>query len=254
MTAKQHGEPRHRHHRIYDRTSHRLREIERIIVHRYGSVPDTDDAAIILDQVACCYLHMLRKRIGRLPELVDLADRLKLWCERWAPHAPILMCRRVAEEALRRPRLDCADDCAARLRLSYEERTLFHITTIGAFDVSKRERTKRRKARKLIRDRTRAAKKRAERGVTPRTQYEANSLSRAKPWTLEGISRRTWERRRRTTFGHPTSKIAVTFDASPSSTSTASMLGDTLASPVTHVDAIGSTLISGPLFLYVQLF
>ena len=253
MTAKQHGEPRHRHHRIYDRTSHRLREIERIIVHRYGSVPDTDDAAIILDQVACCYLHMLRKRIGRLPELVDLADRLKLWCERWAPHAPILMCRRVAEEALRRPRLDCADDCAARLRLSYEERTLFHITTIGAFDVSKRERTKRRKARKLIRDRTRAAKKRAERGVTPRTQYEANSLSRAKPWTLEGIfaAHGSVADERPSGTRH---QNRGTINASPSSTSTASMLGDTLASPVTHVDAIGSTLISGPLFLYVQLF
>jgi hypothetical protein len=28
----------------YDRTAHRLREIERIIQHRYGVLPDTDDA------------------------------------------------------------------------------------------------------------------------------------------------------------------------------------------------------------------
>jgi hypothetical protein len=34
-----------------------------------------------------------------------------------------VLCRKIAQEILRRPRLDCADDCAARLRLSYEERT-----------------------------------------------------------------------------------------------------------------------------------
>jgi hypothetical protein len=130
--------------RIYNRTTHRLREIERIVRHRHGTVPETDDADIVLDQVA-----------------------------------------------------DTADQCADRLRLSYAERTQLRIATIGAFDVNKRKRAKLRKDRKRIRDRERQARKRAERGTLPRTEYLARSLARTQPWKRYGIHRRTWERRRR---------------------------------------------------------
>jgi len=200
-TSRQRGLPTKRKRaRIYNRTSHRLREIERIIEHRYGVVPDTDDADIILDQVACCILHMMRKKTGRKPDHAELVDRLNLWCERWADETSIRLRSVVAREVLRRPRLDCADECAAKLRLSYDERTLLGITTIGSYDVDKRGRAKRRKARKLIRDRKRAATKRAERGAVPRSEYLATSLSTTQPWKEEGISRRTWERRRRRAF------------------------------------------------------
>jgi FixJ family two-component response regulator len=33
----------------------------------------------------------------------------------------------------------------------------------------------------------------------PRAEYEANSLSRTRPWEAMGISRRTWYRRGKTT-------------------------------------------------------
>ena len=42
-----------------------------------------------------------------------------------------------------------------------------------------------------------AAEKRIEKGIRPRSDYLARSLSRAAPWKAEGISRRTWERRRK---------------------------------------------------------
>ena len=51
--------------RIFDRTAQRLREIERIVRRRYGVVPDTDDADIILKQVACCQLNMQWKNVNR---------------------------------------------------------------------------------------------------------------------------------------------------------------------------------------------
>jgi hypothetical protein len=182
--------------KTYDRTVHRLREIERIIKHRYGVLPETDDVDIFLNQIACCQLQMRRKKLGQLPEFDDLVGRLSLWCERWAPKASIFQCRDAAREALRRLNIDTADECAAQLRLSYEERSRLHITTIGSFDVNKRERAKLRKQRKRIRDRDRQAQKRAERGALPRAEYLARSLARTQPWKRYGIHRRTWERRR----------------------------------------------------------
>ena len=182
--------------RIYNRTTHRLREIERIVRHRHGTVPETDDADIYFEQVADCLLQMHHKKTLRWFSLEQLADRVKLWCERWAPWASILQCRDAARVALRRRRVDTADLCADRLRLSYAERTQLRITTIGAFDVNKRKRAKLRKERKRIRDRERQARKRAERGAVPRPQYLARSHARRQPWKPDGISRRTWERRR----------------------------------------------------------
>jgi hypothetical protein len=195
--------------RIYNRTAHRLREIERIVAHRHGVVQDTDDADLILDQVACCLLHMMWKQSGRRPELFILADRLKLWCERWGPEISMVLCRKIAREVLQRPRIDSADVCAARLRLSHEERTRMGITTIGAYDVDKREREKRHKFRKRTRDRERAARKRAARGVMPREKYLAVSLSKTQPWKAKGISRRTWERRRRAALHDLTQRKAA---------------------------------------------
>jgi hypothetical protein len=67
------------------------------------------------------------------------------------------------------------------------------IVTIGACDLLKAERTARRKAKARQRDEAR----RRTAGAETRAEYETNSLSKTRPWEAEGISRRTWERRRR---------------------------------------------------------
>jgi hypothetical protein len=82
-----------------------------------------------------------------------------------------------------------ADKLGQYLRLSDATRARTGIRTIGAHDVSKRQRTLRRKQRA----RERQDRLRRRRGARPRSQ----SLSRTKPWEAQGISRRTWERRRR---------------------------------------------------------
>ena len=173
--------------RIYNRTTHRLREIERIISHRHGRIPETDDADIYFEQVADCLLQMHHKKTLRWFSQEQLADRVKLWCERWARWASILQCRDAARQALRRRRVDTADQCADRLRLSYAERTQLRITTIGAFDVNKRKRAELRKERKRIRDRERQARKRAERGALPRPQYLARSHARSSLGSWRGF-------------------------------------------------------------------
>ena len=48
----------------------------------------------------------------------------------------------------------------------------------------------------LIGDAARDERRRRKVGSKPRVAYLANSLSRSKPWEADGISRRTWERRR----------------------------------------------------------
>ncbi len=182
--------------RPHNRTAQRLREIERIVKHRCGVLPDTDDADLILDQVACCFVHMIWKKTGQRPDPNALADRLKLWCEVFGPDISAVLCWKVAKQAIQCPRIDNADTCAARLRLCYEERTLLRITTIGSYDADKPERERRRKLRKRERDRQRAAEKRLEQGAVPREKYLANSLSKTQPWKELGMSRRTWERHR----------------------------------------------------------
>ncbi len=49
---------------------------------------------------------------------------------------------------------------------------------------------------KRARERDRGARRRRAAGAVDRRIYEENSLSRLRPWETEGISRRTWERRR----------------------------------------------------------
>jgi hypothetical protein len=79
-----------------------------------------------------------------------------------------------------------------RLRVTSEERERLRLWTITPFDVTDKQLKEQRKAKKRARDRRR----RRDAGSKPRTEYEAASLSRTRPWAALGISRRTWERRR----------------------------------------------------------
>jgi hypothetical protein len=85
-----------------------------------------------------------------------------------------------------------ADKLAAYLSLKYDERQRLRITTIGAVDLNRAERARRRDEKKRLAK----ERKRRERGAKPRDEYEAASLSRTKPWVAEGISRAQWYRRR----------------------------------------------------------
>ncbi len=202
----------------YNLTAHRLREIERIIRHRHGVIPDTDDAGIYLNQIARCLARLLTaKKHGRVT-FEELLERLAVWCGGFAPEVSVKIQRDVVKAVIKHPGMDKADECARRLRLSYAERTQLRITTVGACDVDKRKRRRLYKMRKRIRDREYARRRRAERGAKSREEYLANSLTRTQPWKSEGISRATWERRRPSARDH--------HDVTASPTNTASMLGD----------------------------
>jgi hypothetical protein len=180
----------------FNLTTRRLREIERIIALRHCFVSQTDDDDLHLVPVTQLLRRNLENKIG-MPTSHDVVDRLKVWAERWAPMAPDGRLEEIVRISMRRPKLDKADTLGARLRLTDAERTYLRITTIGACDVNKAARQRRSKRRKRERDRFNAAEKRIERGAKPRQTYLAQCLSARAPWKAEGISRRTWERRRK---------------------------------------------------------
>ncbi len=85
------------------------------------------------------------------------------------------------------------------LELHDEDREGLQTWSIEAIDVSYEERQviNRKKNRRA------QEKRRRKQGAQPREQYEAESLSRIQPWKAEGISRRTWERRRKARDASP---------------------------------------------------
>jgi hypothetical protein len=80
-----------------------------------------------------------------------------------------------------------------RLNLTNAEREALKAWRIVPVDMTADDLAEQWKAKERERKRC----KRATMGAKPRQTYEAASLSSRKPWLAEGISRRTWERRRR---------------------------------------------------------
>jgi hypothetical protein len=88
-----------------------------------------------------------------------------------------------------------ADTLAARMNLTWAERERLGIKTIGAVDLPKVERERRRRVRKREKHRIREERKRRARGAKLRSAYLANAATRTRPWEAVGISRRSWYRR-----------------------------------------------------------
>jgi hypothetical protein len=92
-----------------------------------------------------------------------------------------------------------ADALGHELRLSATVRDKLRIRTIGSCDQSRDKRAALVKARKRERDRERQRQKRLLAGKQLRAAYlAAHSQSRVRPWEADGVSRRTWYRRRGT--------------------------------------------------------
>jgi len=164
----------------------RLGELRRIVADRYGAtLPDDDagraDLREILNVVALGHGDIITAMMAVGAEL--------------APWLPPDEAERLARSIAAMPRhwlMAKADNIGKRMRLSYADRERMNIHTIGSFDVDKAARAELRRKR----DRQRKLEQRRADGAKPRAEYEANSLSRLKPWEKEKISRRTWERRR----------------------------------------------------------
>lgn len=169
----------------------RLREIEAIIKHRHGNgIPDACGS----DDLDTCMAYL--KAVAATPNTQDVAS----WAKIWAPWADPATVEVLATRMANRKRMLGADAVAKLLFVSHAERTELGLKTIGACDVPHEERTKIAKEGKRARDRSRQEQKRRAEGRMPRTSYEAASTAVTKPWEDEGVSRRTWYRRRGTSL------------------------------------------------------
>ncbi|TJV42389.1 MAG: hypothetical protein E5Y02_14740 [Mesorhizobium sp.] len=204
-------------------TNARLRELERVIATRYGTMlPETDDADLFIE-VAAYSLNAHCLIVG-----ADLDKVLTDWCHRWAPWAlrrAGTIIRPILNRLVGRRYQMKADEAARKICLTLVERTALEIKTMGACDFSARVRKGVAKDVKRSGDRARQTAKRRARGVEPRESWLAkNSLSKGRPWDAEGISRAQWYRRYRET-GPSLVGISTQSDTLVSSVSMASPLG-----------------------------
>jgi hypothetical protein len=181
----------------------RVAELERLALDRYqrrfpDCIPDTTDGLKLIAAIAD---HLVLQ--GRN---VDPTKRVIGWCKarvRWMSDDQAQV---VAERALnpdrrlnpsrtanQRLKMADADALAQYVGLDMATRTRLKIKTIGARDCPRDE----REALRKVKQRDLTIKRRRVKGVVPRAEYEANSLSRLKPWEKEGISRPTWYRRQK---------------------------------------------------------
>lgn len=158
----------------------RLRDLAKLFRARYGVVLPDDDAGRDDIDVAVNHLASLAHPKGRIGK----------WLGLWAPWLTLAARDQLIAKAVIHQQHWSADQLAWRLRLTMEDRMALGITTIGAIDMPKRERTKRRRAKAA----QRTARNRKPRMT--RAEYEATALTTTQPWVAEGISRRTWYRRR----------------------------------------------------------
>lgn len=170
-------------------TALRLSELAKLYAARWGRELPNDDAGRDDLEIAIHHLAALPR-----PQ-----RRIEQWARLWAPWLTIAELDAIAQPILMRPQCFTADELAWKLRLLAADRDALRLTTIGACDMPKAERKKRRRNR----EKQRKSNARRAKGSKPRKQYEAESIARAQPWRVEGISRATWYRRQRETGVKP---------------------------------------------------
>jgi hypothetical protein len=161
----------------------RIAHIRKWLQVRYGHVLPNNDAGRDAAFVMCCHLA----------NGADAPKRIRNWLSLATPWMMLPEREKLLANAVVHPYRWSADKIAHKLGgVTDADRHRYGLWTLGAVDVSKEERETQRRERDRLRKMTRRRKD----GATPRAEYEANSLSKTKPWIALGMSRATYYRRR----------------------------------------------------------
>ena len=178
----------------------RLAELQRLREHRWlGALPEGQrDLWMLLAGVAVGYLvpgPMVRR------EILALADEVT--GGRWRERETVSRMGAVIARAERAARGEKVEYRGKPVDPRYRFRTTTIVEALGITEAEMRACGFRHLVSPEIRrehhrlDKTR---RRRELGMVPRPEYEAKSASRLEPWRAEGVSRRTWYRRRGTSL------------------------------------------------------
>jgi hypothetical protein len=187
----------------------RLTDLQRLLEYRFtGVLPAGQrDEWLFCAAVNMAYL-VPAEALPR--ELAVLAEQVAGWGERETSARMSAVQQRAKRAALgerimyRDKKVDPryrlrTDTIIARLGITKDEMIGANLRHLVSKDI------------KQARERARGECRRRRAGANDRRSYEANSLSQLRPWDAEGVSRRTWERRRRK--GNVSATLSV---ASPS--------------------------------------
>jgi len=165
----------------------RIGDLNRLWGSRYGGgrenyvFPD-DDAGI--EDLSISLQHYARSNPIKIPKIIALRAP-------WMGEDEIAL---LLDQITAYPRQWKAESLGCLLRVTTAEWRLLDLRTIAPADMTKQERTQERKLRGRLRKRLR----RRAMGKDTRAEYlAANSISRTRPWEAEGISRKTWYKRRK---------------------------------------------------------
>jgi hypothetical protein len=153
----------------------RARDLEALLIHRYRDLTLPDDDAGRADA---------RVMVHHLPVCL-----VRIWLEAWTPWMDEDEIELLASEVEADRRYWKAAELGQAMRLTAAERAALKITTIQAIDPEETLRIKRDRKRQA------EAARRRRLGAKPRDQYLADATA-SRPWEAQGISRRTWFRRR----------------------------------------------------------
>jgi hypothetical protein len=184
--------------KIQDRPAHgkqemlrrlRLGDLKRLFRKRYGHTLPDDDAG----------REDLRELLLPISLGSEAGRKMENAVAVWAPWMATDEAQQLIDQINLTPtqhRKPTARDLGERLRLTYEQRKALGIRTIAPCDMSDEELHDRRKARRAYLQ----WKRRQAKGGMTRAEYSSKSLTRLQPWDAQGISRRTWYRRRGTSL------------------------------------------------------
>jgi hypothetical protein len=158
----------------------RLGNLKTLLRDRYGPVlPDDDAGRSDLEELLYLTAHQ------------NMANVIEVW----APWFTAIEAERLMAHVKSLPfdmRRSSPKALGQRLRVTNEERERLGVWQIGPCDMSKDDLAEQRKAKARLRMKAR----RRSQGKVSRAAYLAQFRDRQKPWIAQGISRRTWFRRK----------------------------------------------------------
>jgi hypothetical protein len=165
----------------------RLGNLRKLFRDRYGSTLPDDDAGRE-------DLHELLLPISIGPHAdIKMPNAIEVWAPWMQPQEAGRLIDQINLTPVWR-RMPTARKLGERLRLTNAERERLKLWTIAPYNMNQHGLLQQRKAKAKARMR----RLRLLQGRKPRAKYEADSANRNKPWEIEGISRRTYYRRRGT--------------------------------------------------------